>query len=281
MRGATVYVPRHQMAEVSAYNEAMVEKITGWTTMTGSNAQLAIGKRADKYVSATRPSRAADQAFWGIGLSSMSVYSMLTPDDPDRDPNVGGSGGAWWWHSEHETIDKIDPGVLSQDTRLYASIMLGLATADVLPFRIGEIAQDYLDALREYREAAGDSVDFTAAETAVRSFKTRAEALQAKLARRNDEALTRAANRLLLRLARTLNPVLYQNLPGHLHDPALGSLALPSLAASLTLPKLDPNSDAHRFAVVGLKRRLNHVMHQVKAAGELIDGFEREMPLPA
>ncbi len=160
MRGATVYVPRHQMAEVSAYNEAMVEKITGWTTMTGSNAQLAIGKRADKYVSATRPSRAADQAFWGIGLSSMSVYSMLTPDDPDRDPNVGGSGGAWWWHSEHETIDKIDPGVLSQDTRLYASIMLGLATADVLPFRIGEIAQDYLDALREYREAAGDSARF-------------------------------------------------------------------------------------------------------------------------
>ncbi len=43
------------------------------------------------------------------------------------------------------------------------------------------------------------------------------------------------------------------------------------------MPKLDPKSDAHRFAVVGLKRRLNHVMHQVKAAAELIDGFEREM----
>ena len=273
VRGATVYVPRHQMAEVSTFNEAMTKEITGWTTMTSSKAQLAIGKRGDKYVSATRPSRAADQSFWGIGLSSMSVYSMLTPDDPDRDPNVGGSGGAWWWHSEHETIDKVDPAILAQDTRLYASILLRMATADVLPFEPQAMAQDYLDALREYREEAGSAFDFAAAEKAVATLKQRAETLRDALEGATDDALTAAANRLFLRLTRVLNPVLYQDLPGHLHDPALGSRALPSLKAALTIAKLDPASDTARFAAAGLTRRLNQVLVKVQDATALIDDF--------
>lgn len=277
VRGATVYVPRHQMAEVADFNEAMTQEITGWSTMTSSNAQLAIGKRADKYVSATRPSRAADQSFWGVGLSSMSVYSMLTPDHPDRDPNVGGSGGAWWWHSEHETIDKIDPAILAQDTKLYASILLRMATADVLPFRPSGIAQDYLDALREYRETAGANFDFSAAEKAVHVYRGKAERLEERLKTVTNEAVTREANRLFLRLTRILNPVLYQDAPGHLHDPALGSRALPSLKAALSLGRMDPNSDAYRFAAAGLRRRLNHVMLQVKMATDAVDAFEASL----
>jgi aminopeptidase YwaD len=273
VRGATVYVPRHQMAEVADFNEAMTKEITGWSTMTSSKAQLAIGKRGDKYVSATRPSRAADQSFWGIGLSSMSVYSMLTPDHPDRDPNVGGSGGAWWWHSEHETIDKIDPTILAQDTRLYASILLRMATADVLPFRPSVIAQDYLDSLREYREAAGDRFEFTEAEAAVTAFRRKAENLEQLLNGLRDDAATAEANRLMLRLTRILNPVLYQDAPGHLHDPALGSRSLPSLKAALTLGAMDPASDRYRFAIAGLRRRLNHVLLQVRQASDAIDVF--------
>src|SRR5262249_55131599 len=71
VKGATVYVPRHQMAEVATFNETMTTEVTGWSTMTSANAQLALGRRGDKYVSPTRPSRAADQSFWGIGVSSM------------------------------------------------------------------------------------------------------------------------------------------------------------------------------------------------------------------
>ncbi len=277
VRGATVYVPRHQMAEVADFNEAMTQEITGWSTMTSSNAQLAIGKRGDKYVSSTRPSRAADQSFWGIGLSSMSVYSMLTPDHPDRDPNVGGSGGAWWWHSEHETLDKIDPAILAQDTKLYASILLRMATADVLPFQPSAIAQDYLDALREYREAAGANFDFAGLERAVQAYQSKAERLERRLQGVTNEAVTGEANRLFLRLTRMLNPVLYQDAPGHLHDPALGSRALPSLKSALALGRMDPTQDAFRFAVAGLRRRLNHVLRQVQMATDALDAFEAQL----
>jgi hypothetical protein len=271
VKGATIYVPRHQMAEVGAFNEAVTKEVTGWDTVTSSNVQLAIGKRADKYVSPTRPTRAADQAFWGIGLSSMSVYSMLTPDDPNRDPNVGGSGGAWWWHSEHETIDKFDPEILAQDTRLYATIMLRLATAKVLPFCPSAIAQDFLDALREYDEAAGSLLNFKAVIAEAKALKTAMHVLEAQASNLSSPRATDAMNRQMLLLTRILNPALYQVGTSFSHDPALGSRALPSLGASLDLSALDPASDTARFAVVGLMRRLNQVTHQIREARKLVD----------
>ena len=271
VKGATVYVPRHQMAEVSEYNEKMTEDITGWTTLTSSNAQLALGKRVDKYVSPTRPARAADQSFWGVGLSSMSVYGMLTPDDENRDPNVGGSGGAWWWHSEHETVDKFDADILVQDTKLYASILLGLSNPGVLPFNLRLIAQDYLDALREYDEVAGAHLPLRATIARVETLKDRLSALHDRCAAMATEAETHAANVLFLRIVRALNPVLYQNRDGFEHDPALAARALPALAPALGLACLAPESDAHRFALVGLRRRINRVNHHVGEALRLVE----------
>jgi hypothetical protein len=148
-----------------------------------------------------------------------------------------------------------------------------MATADVLPFRVSAIAQDYADSLREYREGAGANFDFGPTEAAVATFRQRAEQLEARMSGATDEALTRAANRLMLRVTRLLNPVLYQDLPGHLHDPALGSRSLPSLKAALTLGRLDPASDACRFAVAGLARRVNAVKIQLAEASELIEEF--------
>jgi hypothetical protein len=273
VKGATVYVPRNQMAEISAFNEAMVTEVTGWTTLKSASAQPAIGGRADKYVNPTRPARAADQSFWGVGVSSMSVYSMLPPDDPNRDLNVGGSGGAWWWHSEHETFDKMDAEVLAQDTRLYAAQTMRLATADVLPFDLTQIAQDYHDALREYDEAAGHALPIRKLMDEVDTLKSRMAALHQRCNGLTDPTQTASVNRTLLKVARILNPVLYQEGTPFAHDPALSSRCLPSLAPALKLKALDPRSDAHKFAVAGLKRRLNQVGASVLDATRLIEGF--------
>ena len=266
VKGATVYVPRHQMAEVSEFNERTTTEVTGWTTLKSADAQLALGKRGDKYVSSTRPSRAADQSFWGIGLSSMSVYSMLTPDDANRDSNVGGSGGAWWWHSEHETVDKFDPTILVQDTRLYATILLKLGTAEVLPFKLAAITQDYLDSLREFDETSGNYLSFKPLIAEVKALQSKLEKLDAQVAKLKDPEATKAANKLILRIARQLNPVLYQVCSPFEHDPALGSRALPSLTPALRLPSLNPDGDAFKFTVVGLKRRINQISYQLREA---------------
>lgn len=276
VKGATVYVPRHQMAEVSAFNEAMTTEVTGWTTLKSANAQLALGKRGDKYVSSTRPSRAADQSFWGIGLSSMSVYAMLTPDDANRDHNVGGSGGAWWWHSEHETVEKFDPAVLVQDTRLYASILLRLATAHVFPFKLAAIAGDYLDSLREFDEEAGTHLPLKPLIREVTALEERLAAFDTRVAKLKSAKETSHANRMILRITRILNPVLYQVCSPFEHDPALGSRALPSLTPALQLKSMNPDGDRFKFTVVGLKRRINHISHQLREAARELDRFMPE-----
>jgi Iap family predicted aminopeptidase len=65
VRGAAVYVPRHQMGEITEFNERCVAELADWSTVTRPEAQLAIGTRAGRYINPTRPSRAADQSFWG------------------------------------------------------------------------------------------------------------------------------------------------------------------------------------------------------------------------
>lgn len=270
VRGATIYVPRHQMAEVSEFNEKTTQEVTGWTTVTSPEAQLRHG-RADRYVSPTRPVRAADQSFWGVGLSSMSVYSMLKPDDENRDPNVGGSAGAWWWHSEYETIDKFDPNVLAQDTALYTTILTKISTARLLPFNLCLIAQDYLDSLRQYDEDAGEFLPFKEMIGEVKALQSQLSALHDHCEKLDDEKATNRANKLFLRIVRALNPAFYQSKSEFEHDPALAARALPSLLPAYKLKTLDPSSDEFRFALVGLKRRMNRINHQIRTAARLVN----------
>lgn len=273
VRGATIYVPRHQMGEVSDFNETTTREVTGWDTDTSSKVQLRHGSRKNKYVSASRPARAGDQSFWGVGLSSLSVYAMLTSDHPDRDLNVGGSGGAWWWHSEHETLEKADMGVLSQDASLYVSILLRLTTADVLPMNFTHAAQDFLDALREHDENVGDALPVKKVMDLAQNFQNSAAAMYQAAQSLDDEEATKTLNKTYLRVAREINPVLYQRSHDFEHDPALASCCLPDLAPALELPSMDPESDQYKFTVVGLKRKLNRVANHLVEATRLIDDW--------
>ena len=91
-------------------------------------------------------------------------------------------------------------------------------------------------------------------------------AFDARATSLSSPAETAAANRTMLRIARLLNPVLYQVCSPFEHDPALGSRALPSLTPALKLKSLNPEGDAFKFTVVGLRRRLNQISHQLREA---------------
>ena len=136
------------------------------------------GTRQSRQVCQSDPTpRAGDQSFCNIGLTSIGVYGMLPAGHPDRG-TVGGSGGAWWWHSKYDTIDKADADILAQDTRLYISILLRLATISVLPFNFAASAQDYLDALREYQEESGDALPLQGLMENLMILKEKAYALK-------------------------------------------------------------------------------------------------------
>ena len=65
-----------------------------------------------------RPVRAGDQSFWGPGITS--AYMLLSNRPKELRASVGGSGYGWWWHTEEDTIDKVEKAVLDKDCKIYA-----------------------------------------------------------------------------------------------------------------------------------------------------------------
>ena len=81
-----------------------------------------------------RMSRAGDQSFWGIGLPAMYMTMSEQPADGQVDAMASSlargrksAGLGWWWHTPHDTLDKIDPANLVRDTRVYRAYAVAAA----------------------------------------------------------------------------------------------------------------------------------------------------------
>ncbi len=158
-RGATACLPRYTMGEAMPFIEHCLRKAAPERAVSNQTERnILAGRRPDKYVCPTRPARQADQSFWGTGLTSFSVYGSLPPEHPDFRASVGGSGGAWWWHSKDDTVDKVDAAILGDDTRICHHLLRSLVCSPVLPWDYSVTMKDFSAALREYEEAAKGDV---------------------------------------------------------------------------------------------------------------------------
>ena len=130
-------------------------------------------------------------------------------------------------------------------------------------------AKDFEDSIREYEEEAGQWLDFSKLKTTLVELQIISKSLV-------DQTKTKELNRVLLMVARCLNPVLFQSKSAFEHDPALSSRCLPGLSKALSLKDLDPNSDAMKFDLVGLKREMNRINHSLLNAKSLIFNWLRD-----
>lgn len=75
-----------------------------------------------------------DLSFKNIGVSSCMSWSSTLPDgSPDGTANGFMS---WWWHTEEDVMEHVDPGVMKQDARLYALALSRLASPKRFPFDV-------------------------------------------------------------------------------------------------------------------------------------------------
>ncbi|MDH4065436.1 MAG: M28 family peptidase, partial [Acidobacteriota bacterium] len=142
VKGATVYYCRHTCAELEGYCRSVIASVTG---QAGAPV--------------FRPMRAADQSFLASGMPSFSAYPFLPDGHPDKRPWTGGCANAWWWHTEHDTLDKADVSILATDVKVGLEAVWGLTNADSLPVDYRATAKELLDAVSGFQaKAAG--VDF-------------------------------------------------------------------------------------------------------------------------
>ncbi len=230
-------------------------------TRTGSAGGLydiaaaAIAAETGQKLAGRRKARSADDSFPGVGIPS--VFGSLSLQEPGEVKMRNDLG--WWWHTEHDLIDKIDPDFLVRDTRVVLRVVLNLLTQSRLPLdysaQISRLAQELEDLsgrlggrfdLGETLEAAGSLAD-------------------ALVRLRRGELDPATHDQVLMRLSRVLVPLDYTAGDRFVHDPALALSPWPVLDAIRRLAST-PEGDEGRFAAVDAVRARNRLSHALREA---------------
>ncbi len=247
VRDTEIWDCRYNMGEIEHLTSAVVRELSG----------------QDPNI--RRPLRAGDQSFLGVGLPSLGAYRMLPVDHPDRKA-VGGSGGAWWWHSPEDTLEKADAGILASDVEVYVTMTLRMCQPEVIPYHFDATAQDFIDQLTSYQKAAGSHLDLSSAMSAANEFQSAVQ----RLATSQISDVT-VLNDGLKQITRILNPVLFTINGPYEMDPALQMGVLPGLAPVQELSRLDPASSEYRFMRTKLVRQRNRVEDALRQATRLAE----------
>ena len=241
-----------------------------WMTETEAFAQSVIQQVVGLQAQGERPHRAGDYAFNNIGVSSLMMLSSTMPQELATEKGyyaVGGCGGNIAWHTENDTLEVADRGILLQDIRVYLALVVGIANATVLPFDWRATTDEFGRTLAQYQQAMGAAYRFDASRDAL-------QALGAALEGFYDDVATQAvspiqANDLIRRLARILVPINHTLLPRFSHDLASAMPALPGLAVASRWASLPPG--LHGFALTQLRRGENKLVGALRQARREVD----------
>ncbi len=260
VRGATEWDCRYNTGEIEHLTSDVVRDLSG------------------EAPNIRRPLRAADQSFLGVGLPSLGAFRMLPVDHPDRKA-VGGCGGAWWWHSPADTLDKADAAVLADDTRIYVTLAARLTLPALHPYDFEPVTRDFVTELTALQglHPPGEWLDLAPTIAAAERLGERAAVL-AKLGDDDlDDAQVAQLNRTMRALSRELIPALFTIDGPYEMDPALQLPVLPGLAPLRELARMAPDSDEYRFLLTRLRRQQNRIHDALIGATALIDGVAGEV----
>jgi hypothetical protein len=255
VKGATVYYCRHTCAELESYCRSVIEAVTG-----------------QRDAPVFRPMRAADQSFLASGMPSFSAYPFLPDGHADRRPWTGGSANAWWWHTEHDTLDKADVSILAQDVKVGLEAVWGLATRATLPLDYRPTVKELQAVVGGFQSVAVD-VDFQPLLADTRALASALDRFESERPDGTSHPATERWNEAVIRLGRILNPVMYTRGGRFHHDPAEWSpilratkrFTLPGLNRAESLPQLSGQPE-ERFLKTQLAREVNRARTAVREA---------------
>ncbi|MEK6708980.1 MAG: M28 family peptidase [Nitrospinota bacterium] len=246
-RGATEYRP-FSTADISAWVRDAVKRFGGQRT------------------SPTPPRRMADPSFWGVGVPSFSFLPVLPEGAPDLQKDHPESGFPEYWHNPADTLDKMDKKLLAEHCRLFAGALHELCTLKIAPLdprTVAGVAEAEIAALKK---TARGAFDLRAAEEAAREFKGAAQGLMRKIGAKKE------ANRTLLQISHTLNPVLYTEAGPFDQDPASPAARFPGLARLGRHLAAGPASHEGRLLYTRLVRERNRACAALRRAAEIASG---------
>ncbi|MUO43029.1 M28 family peptidase [Agrobacterium vitis] len=252
-RGAGLWLVQNTGAELAGFANSVRDAIAPPLSEAQQRFAKTLQSRADRDIPATRPARNGDQSFAGAGLPSLQVASWLDEDNPDRVP---GTGLPWWWHTDEDTPDRCGRDVLEKDLDIHLALVDGLIDSTSLPLDPRAQADDLLNGLRSYRQAAPSIPALEQLETQARCYRDRLSASSP------DEKTT-------LKLIKCLNEILFHALSATEFDMTRESRILPGLVPALHW--WDASEDTRRMIEIRVARAANRIGVALDACNDLLD----------
>jgi Peptidase family M28 len=246
-RWATEYSAITMMPETVATVAALVERVTGQTPR------------------AKRPNRSSDYTFYNIGISGAFMASSMMPAAEVQKRgwhHVGGCGGNIAWHTEDDTMEIADKGVLAKDIALYLEAVVTFASAEVLPFDFRDTVRELAAAVEGYVKAAGTRLDLTPVSRSLGELAVKIDAFHKSVAEK--KIAPRAANEAMRELSRALVPLNYARGGPYKQDPAVTLPPVPLLSIAADLDVYD--KDTIGFALATLLRGRNAALDAIDRA---------------
>lgn len=226
----------------------------------------------------------ADQSFFGVGLSS--VFGTFSEQSKETAGNslsfkhgttVRASGLGWWWHTEYDTIDKIDPDFLVRDTKIYAAVLWRLMTSPVLPMEFADAVKDLADETEKLQKLLAGRFDFAPLaerleklDAAIRKFDGCIAAIDTP-----ESAEAVRTNETMQRLAQCFVRASFTS--GNVYAYSLGTPMknIPSLTDAYALAEAADGSDDYFMLTTSLRRGMNRVMAYAAQALYLLEEYFR------
>jgi hypothetical protein len=246
-RWATEYSAIAMMPETAAAVTALVKRVTGQTAHP------------------KRPNRSSDYTFYNIGISGAFMASSMMPSaevDRRRWHRVGGCGGNIAWHTEDDTMEVADRGVLAKDIALYLEAVATFANAEVLPFDFRAAVRELSATADGYVESAAKWMDLTAVARSLRALGTKLDRFYKAV--EEGKIAPAIANETMRELSRALVPLNYARGGPYEQDPAVTLPPMPLLSIAADLEVYD--KDTIGFALATLLRGRNAALDAITRA---------------
>jgi hypothetical protein len=191
---------------------------------------------------------------------------------------VGHAAFPWWWHTIHDTIDKVAPDVLLKDTRVAALVVCYFCLNTILPVDYVAGAQEILDLLLDLEEESGGKFPLAGTIEKAKAFLDITtdfhRVISGKILR--DSAISDAINQAFIDLGHIIIPMVQTGGSPFDHDPALPMKRLPGLHPVADLNVQHETSDTAGFLRTRLTRERNRIDHAFfKATNIVKDALEK------
>lgn len=248
-----------------------------WMSEADEFCKEAIQDAVGQPSAGTRPLRAGDYSFNNIGITSFFMLSSTMPAELLKEKgyySVGGCGGNIDWHTEDDLIAVADLDILEKDIKVYTTAVLRAINATLHPFNFVKTAEEFIQTIQSYQDAAGNDFDFSLALNEAKSLRESLVgfygSIESLKERDINDPWVKDANRKIEKLARILVPVNFSRKGKFRHDPALNVAPLPDIAAAGNLQKLEKGTHRYNVLQTHLTRGQNRVAAALHEARELV-----------